>query len=98
MKYASHLILTFFFFNTFAQNPANKNDINVLFIGNSLTYFYGMPTTVQKMLNETETNYKIDQITFPGMSLNNHLNSIIYSKSENTVNTREKKNRRVNGN
>lgn len=64
--------------------------INVLFIGNSLTYFYDMPQTLQMMLNETHPNIKIDQITFPGQSLSGHLSDIITLRTENGISTRKK--------
>ncbi len=49
-----------------------------------------MPQTVQKMVNETNPNIKIEQIAFPGMSLSNHLSDIVTSKTENGINAREK--------
>jgi len=42
-----------------------------------------MPQTVQEMLNETNPNIKIDQSTFPGISLNSHLNFILIDKEKN---------------
>ena len=73
-----------------SQNTETAEEINVLFIGNSLTYFYEMPQTVQNMLNETNPNIKIEQSTFPGQSLSGHLSDIITSKSENGISTRKK--------
>jgi hypothetical protein len=74
--------------NSQQKDPAKK--INVLFIGNSFTYFYDMPQTVQEMLNETDPNIKIEQSTFPGFSLSDHLSQIITSRTENGVSTRKK--------
>ena len=73
-----------------SQNKDTLKEINVLFIGNSLTYFHEMPQTVQKMVNETNPNIKIEQITFPGMSLSGHLSDIVTSKTENGISTRKK--------
>ncbi len=73
----------------FQKTPPNE-EFNVLFIGNSLTYFYDMPQTLQRMLDETHPNIKIDQSTFPGMSLSAHLSNIITSQTENSVNTRKR--------
>lgn len=73
-----------------SQNKNTLQEINVLFIGNSLTYFHEMPQTVQKMVNETNPNIKIEQIAFPGMSLSDHLSDIITSKTENGINARKK--------
>ena len=63
---------------------------NVLFIGNSLTYFHDMPSMVQEMLNETHYGINVEQSTFPGMSLDSHLDEIITSSSENSISTRKK--------
>ena len=73
-----------------SQQKNSAKEINVLFIGNSLTYFYDMPQTVQKMLNETNLNIRIEQSTFPGQSLDGHLSDIITSRTENGINTRKK--------
>ncbi|MFT7011813.1 MAG: hypothetical protein ACJAWR_001836 [Flavobacteriales bacterium] len=47
-----------------------------------------MPQTVQEMLNETNPNIKIDQSTFPGISLISHLDFILI---DNEKNNRRKK-------
>lgn len=73
-----------------SQKIQSSEELNVLFIGNSLTYFNDMPQTVQKMLNETHPNIKIEQSTFPGMSLSSHLDNIIESRTENGISTRKK--------
>ncbi|PKD17905.1 hypothetical protein APR41_18310 [Salegentibacter salinarum] len=49
-----------------------------------------MPQMLQKMLNETNSNIKIDQITFPGISLSKHLDNIIEESSEDHIRTRLK--------
>ncbi|MGK4568356.1 hypothetical protein [Flavobacterium sp. 3HN19-14] len=63
-----------------------------MFIGNSLTYFHDMPSTLQAMLNETNPNIRIEQSTFPGYSLSAHLSDMIVSKTENEISTRKKEN------
>ena len=73
-----------------SQETNGGGNINVLFIGNSLTYFHDMPQTLQKMLNETHSGFNIEQSTFPGMSLDSHLNNIIESRTENGIRTRKK--------
>lgn len=73
-----------------SQETRGTEKINVLFIGNSLTYYHDMPETLQKMLNETTSNFNIEQSTFPGMSLDWHLNNIIESRTEDQINTRRK--------
>lgn len=77
--------------NCESKNEKQSQEINVLFIGNSLTYYNDMPQMLQKMMNETNPNIKIDQITFPGMSLNDHLNKVIESQSGDNLKTRSKK-------
>lgn len=77
-------------FSCQSQKKEKTEEVNVLFIGNSLTYYHDMPQTVQAMLNETDPNIKIDQSTFPGMSLSWHLENIIESKSKDNISTRKK--------
>lgn len=84
-------ILVFFSININGQSVEKDKGIKVLFIGNSLTYYNDMPEMLQKMMNETNPNIIIDHITFPGMSLDAHLNTIIESQSEDNLKTRSKK-------
>jgi hypothetical protein len=76
--------------NCKSQELQSYEELNVLFIGNSLTYSYNMPQILQLMLNETHPNIKIDQSTFPGFSFSNHLTDIITYKTENGIKTRLK--------
>ena len=69
------IILAIAFTSCKSQKTQYSEELNVLFIGNSLTYFYDMPQTLQMMLNETHPNIKIDQSTFPGYSLSAHLSN-----------------------
>ncbi len=85
------IILTFAIFNCKSQKPHSSEKVNVLFIGNSMTYYNDMPKTVQEMLFETHPNISIEQSTFPGMSLSAHLDNIIESRTENGISTRKKK-------
>jgi len=64
-----------------------SEELNVLFIGNSLTYYHEMPQTLQMMLNETNPNIKIDQSTYPGYSLSQHLSRKTESATEHRVTT-----------
>lgn len=84
------IILAFAISSCKSQKPQSSEELNVLFIGNSLTYFYDMPQTLQMMLNETHPNIKIDQSTFPGQSLSGHLSDIITSRTQNGISTRKK--------
>ncbi len=84
------IILAFAITSCKFQKTQATKELNVLFIGNSLTYFYDMPQTLQLMLNETNPNIKIDQSTNPGQSLSGHLSNIITSRTENGISTRKK--------
>jgi hypothetical protein len=90
MKHIISILLALLIINCSAQHKTKAENINVLFIGNSFTYFYDMPQTVQKMLNETDPNIKIEQSTFPGQSLSGHLSQIVTSRTENGISTRQK--------
>ncbi|WP_010232598.1 DUF4886 domain-containing protein [Gillisia marina] len=72
------------------KNSNESKEINVLFIGNSLTYYNDMPQKLQEMMNETNPNIKIDQITFPGFSLSAHLENVIVESSDNNTRTTTK--------
>jgi len=90
MKNILLIILTFAITNCKSQKLQSSEELNVLFIGNSLTYFYDMPQTLQMMLNETHPYIKIDQSTFPGLSLAGHSSAIITSRTAHGIQTREK--------
>jgi hypothetical protein len=90
MKNILLIILAIAFTSCKSQKIKSSEALNVLFIGNSLTFFYDMPQTLQEMLNETHPNIKIDESTFPGMSLSNHVSSIITSRTENGISVRKK--------
>lgn len=59
MRNIFFIILVCFVWGVQSQDKTMDSDIHVLFIGNSLTYFYDMPQTLQMMLNETHPNIKI---------------------------------------
>lgn len=90
MKKILLILITLTTISCKSQQKNSAKEINVLFIGNSLTYFYDMPQTLQKMLNETNPNVRIEQSAFPGQSLDGHLSDIITSRTENGINTRKK--------
>ncbi len=84
-------ILILLFAVTFLNCGSKESkEINVLFIGNSLTYYNDMPQKLQEMMNETNPNIKIDQITFPGFSLSAHLENIILESSDDNIRTTTK--------
>jgi hypothetical protein len=81
------LIFTLFSqLSVFAKEQFVNDSIKVLFVGNSLTYYNAMPQLLQKMLNEGEEKVKVEQSTFPGIFLQNHLT---YMKSNGEVNGKQ---------
>lgn len=90
MKNVILLLIPLILLSCKSQNKKTDSEIKVLFIGNSLTYFHNMPQTLQEMVNESNPNIKIEQSTFPGMTLNGHLSEIITTNSENEISTRKK--------
>lgn len=90
MKNILLIILAFTIISCKSRQNQSSEQLNVLFIGNSLTYFYDMPQTLQKMIDETNLNIKIDQMTNPGQSLSGHLSDIVTSRTENGISVRKK--------
>lgn len=90
MKNILLIILAFTIISCKSRQNQSSVQLNVLFIGNSLTYFYDMPQTLQKMLDETNPNIKIDQMTNPGQSLSGHLSDIVTSRTENGISVQKK--------
>ena len=84
------IICVFLFFGCKSKTISNQEKINVLFIGNSLTYFHDMPQTLQSMLNEKHYNFNVEQSTFDGMNLEGHLDAIIIRKSGDSLFSRQK--------
>lgn len=81
------IILAVAITNCKSQKTELSEELNVLFIGNSLTYYHEMPQTLQMMLNETNPNMNIDQSTYPGYSLSQHLSRKAESSSEQRIRT-----------
>lgn len=84
------IILAFFSAKISGQEVKKSKEINVLFIGNSLTYYNDMPQILQNMVNETDPDINIEQVSYPGFSLFAHLENIIEESSEDNVKTRKK--------
>ncbi len=47
--------------------------MNILFIGNSFTFYNEMPSTIQEMCNASGIDAKIEQVTYGGYSLSKYL-------------------------
>ena len=50
----------------------DKNKVNILFIGNSFTFYWNLPLVVEAMANERNYNFDITQSTASGSSLKDH--------------------------
>ncbi len=81
------LFYTFLLISSFAFS---QKKTNILFIGNSLTYYHDMPKMLQEMFNESRHNYNVEQSTYPGFTLESHLNSIIIKYEDGNIETRTK--------
>jgi hypothetical protein len=88
MKFWWMLFLLFQAVGTYGQKAVKKN---VLFIGNSLTYYAGMPEYLKAMLEATNQPIDIVVSAYPGMSLESHLQNIIESRTQDGINTRPKR-------
>ena len=64
---------------------------NVLLIGNSLTYYRGMPDYLKAMLDRTNPEVNVEVSAFPGMSLEGHLTHMIEARNGDGITTRTKK-------
>lgn len=65
------VMLISLFTTCYAQPSAPRRDI--LFVGNSLTYYHKMPQTLQQLiLASGDSSIHISQSTFPGLSLQQH--------------------------
>lgn len=81
-KIPNVLLITFCILHYGCANMKNlretdNDEINILFVGNSLTYTNKMPSLLQQMLDETKKNISVYQRTAPGVSLKFHLKNQI---------------------
>ena len=79
MKRTSILILFFWVMVADAAELKSRQK-KVLFIGNSLTSHHNMPITLQKMIDYSNLNIKIEQLTFDGARLSVFASYIEYEK------------------
>jgi len=59
-----------FLFSTLV--PQDKNKENILFIGNSFTFYWNLPLVVEEMANERNYDFDINQSTASSSSLMDH--------------------------
>ncbi|MEQ9468328.1 MAG: SGNH/GDSL hydrolase family protein [Ekhidna sp.] len=56
------------------DNPLADDTIQILFLGNSLTYFNDLPSLVAQKAKEQNVNIKTEMIAFPNYALEDHWN------------------------
>lgn len=91
MKNILLITVALFLMRCQSDKRIDSKSIDVLFIGNSFTYYHDMPQTLQKMLNETDSSIHIYQSTYPAASFESHFTQIIIDSSENNRTNRMKK-------
>lgn len=57
---------------TFAQDPVKPAELNVLFIGNSLTYVNDLPEMVKVIAKHNGKKFKYKMVAYPDLSLEDH--------------------------
>lgn len=78
------IVLLLFSFEVKCQTQ--KDTLNVLFVGNSFTYYYNMPQMVQSMSQENNLFIKTRQSTVGGTSLKDHWNGTKGTKTRELLN------------
>lgn len=73
MKILLTIIIMITLSSCHSQEKKLAKKINILFIGNSLTYYHDMPKTLEKMLLESGLNVDVEQSTAPGMPLHRQI-------------------------
>ena len=82
---ATIFYFTLFFFGI-VYSQTEENPLNVLFVGNSITYFNNLPQTFEQIANEQGNYVTIDQHTPGGTGFIHHVeNNTLYEKFRNTV-------------
>ncbi|MGJ8684373.1 MAG: T9SS type A sorting domain-containing protein [Nonlabens sp.] len=80
--------ITFFIFLIafLGQSQSPTDPLNVLFVGNSITYFNNLPQTFKAIAEEQGYSINLDQHTPGGTGFINHVNNAtLYQKLDNTV-------------
>jgi len=71
MKKATTLFILLFSTLLYSQEKNNKKE-EILFVGNSFTYFWNLPSIVEKMAGERGLNWNVTQSTASGATLKQH--------------------------
>ncbi len=75
MKYKL-IFLAILHLNYICLFSLDKSPVNVLFIGNSYTFAYSMPKTIQQIINDDNEQANIESIAISSFYLKNHYNNI----------------------
>lgn len=73
-----------------AQDSTSQKEVNVLFIGEKMTYNNNMLPTLQKMLDESDLNIKIDSSVYINFTLPNHIEKMMVNEKPQYFATRKK--------
>ncbi|MCK0107855.1 hypothetical protein MWU58_00985 [Flavobacteriaceae bacterium S0825] len=82
----SLIFLIFFLFSIDVTSQVKKDTINVLFVGNSFTFYNNMPQMVQSMSDEGSIYLKTSQSTVGGSSLKDHWEETRGTKTRELLN------------
>jgi len=78
--------LLFILSNCFVLAQTQESPLNILFVGNSITYYNNLPQTFKAISEEQGYHINLDQHTPGGTGFINHVgNATLYSKLDNTV-------------
>lgn len=84
MRYVLIVFCILFIGKCFGQTPSDP--LNVLFVGNSLTYFNDMPLTFKAIVEDQGFYINVDHHTIGSAGFDDHLgNTELYQKFDNTV-------------
>lgn len=82
--------LPFLFCLSYFSCIAQRDTSNVLFIGNSLTYYNDMPATLQRMFDtDKDKKYIVYSATLPGITLDKQLESLLTNTEEKVPTRRQ---------
>lgn len=78
-----HIALLIIGLSSYSQTETNP--LNILFVGNSITYYNNLPQTFEQIANEQGNHVTIDQHTPGGTGFIHHVdNNNLYDKIRNT--------------
>lgn len=80
------LNIVFFLFTTVLLAQSTTSPLNILFVGNSLTYLYDVPQKFEAIGEEQGYYINLDQHTIGGAGFHDHVNNTeLYQKFDNTI-------------